>query len=235
VLLVRDGALAALVSQVELAGGLGTPEDLRAHAQILDATAVETPVLPLRFGTVMTSKDAVAGDLLTVYQEALAAALKQVEGRIQYVVKGRYVEQAVLAQVLAEIPEAARLQEQLRGQDPNATRLERIRLGEIINKAITAKREADTRALGEVVATCCAAIIVREPTHELDAVHVALLVETTRRADLEQAVTGLAADWEGRVELRLLGPLAPYDFTTTQMAPADARPQAAGDHEASAS
>lgn len=231
VLLVRDGALAALVSQVELAGRLGTPEDLRAHAQILDATAVESPVLPLRFGTVMTSKDAVAGDLLTVYQEALAAALKEVEGRIQYVVKGRYVEQAVLAQVLAEIPEAARLEEQLRGQHPDATRPARIQLGEIINNAITAKREADTRALGEVAATCCVAIRVREPTHELDAVHVALLVETTRRSDLEQALAGLAADWEGRVEIRLLGPLAPYDFTTPQMAPADARAQAAGDHE----
>jgi len=75
---------------------------------------------------------------------ALAAALRQVEGRIQHVVKGRYVEQAVLAQVLAEIPEAASLEKQLRGQDPDATRPARIRLGEIINNAITAKREADT-------------------------------------------------------------------------------------------
>ena len=217
--LVRHGALAALVSEVDLAGGLGTPEDLRAHAQILDATVVEAPVLPLRFGTVITTEDAVAGDLLAVYQEALAAALKEVEGRIQYLVKGRYVEQAVLAQVLAEIPEAARLGEQLKGKDPYATRQARIQLGEIINNAITAKQEADTRVVGEVVAPYCVASVVREPTHELDAVQVALLVETTRRADLEQAVADLAADWEGRVELRLLGPLAPYDFTTTPMPP----------------
>ncbi len=215
--LVRHGGLGALVSAVDLPGRLGTPEDLQAHAQILDATAVEVPVLPLQFGTVMATEEAVAGELLAVYQEAFAAALKQFEGRAQYVVKGRYVEQAVLAEALEEIPEAARLREQIRGKNPAATRQARIRLGEIINNAITAKRAADTRALGEVAAPCCVAGVVREPTHELDAVHVALLVETSRRDDLEQALSDLASDWEGRIGIRLLGPMAPYDFTTTSM------------------
>ena len=134
-------------------------------------------------------------------------------------VKGRYVEQAVLAEVLAEIPEAASLARQIRGKDPNATRNARIRLGEIISKAITAKRTADTRALGEVAAPHCVASVAREPTHELDAVHVALLAEITRQNGLEQALSGLAAAWEGRVEIRLLGPMAPYDFTRSPMAP----------------
>ena len=154
-----------------------------------------------------------------VYEEAFAAALADVEGRAQYVVKGRYVEQAVLAEALAEIPEAARLARLIRGQNPDATRQARIRLGEIINKAITAKRTADTRALGEVVAPHCVASVVREPTHELDAVHVALLAEITRQDDLDQALSDLASDWEGRIEIRLLGPQAPYDFTPTLAPP----------------
>jgi hypothetical protein len=103
--LVRHGNLAALVSEVDRIRGLGTPQDLQAHAQVLDTTVVEVPVLPLRFGTVMATKDAVAWELLAVYQESFAAALREVEGRAQYVVKGRYVEQAVLAEALAELPE----------------------------------------------------------------------------------------------------------------------------------
>ena len=217
--LVRHGGLAALVSEVDLTRRLGTPEDLQAHARILDATVVEVPVLPLRFGTVMATRDAVAGDLLAVYQEAFTAALRQAEGRAQYVVKARYAEQAVLAEVLAEIPEAARMGQQIRGQDPNATRQARIRLGEIISNAITAKRNADTRALGQVVAPHCVASVAREPTHELDAVHAALLVELTRQDDLEQALSDLAADWDGRVGIRLLGPQAPYDFTPALVPP----------------
>ena len=217
--LVRHGDLVALVSEVDLTGTLGRPEDLRAHAKILDTTAVEVPVLPLRFGTVMATKDAVAGELLAVYRETFAAALAEVEGRVQYVVKGRYVEQAMLAEALTEIPEAARLARLIRGKDPNATRHERIRLGEIIDKAIIAKRTADTRALGAVVTPCCVASVVREPTHELDAVHAALLVEISRQDELDQALSNLASDWEGRVEIRLLGPHAPYDFTPTLLPP----------------
>lgn len=217
--LVRCGNLVAMVSEVDLTGTLGTPEDLLAHAQILDAAAVEVPVLPLRFGTVIATKDAVAGQLLAVHQEAFAAALKRVEGRAQYVVKGRYIEQAVLAETLAEIPEAARLRKRIRGKDPNATRQARIRLGSIIDNAITAKRRADTRALGDVVAPHCVTSVVREPTHEMDAFHVALLVEIARQDDLEQALSDLSSAWEGRIEIRLLGPQAPYDFTSTLLPP----------------
>ena len=210
--LVRHGNLVALVSQVDLTGRLGTPDDLRAHAQVLDATAVAVPVLPLRFGTVMPTQHAVARELLSVCQEAFAAALEEVEGRAQYVVKGRYVEQAVLAEALAEVPQAARLRKQIRGKDPDATRQARLRLGQIITK-----RKADTRALGEVVAPYCVASAVREPTHELDAVHVALLAEITRQDELEQALSDLASDWDGRIEIRLRGPMAPYDFTPASL------------------
>jgi hypothetical protein len=59
---------------------------------------------------------------------------------------------------------------------------------------------------------------VREPTHERDAVHLALLVETERQGELEEAVKELAGQWAGRVTMRLLGPLAPYDFVVTPAA-----------------
>jgi hypothetical protein len=58
----------------------------------------------------------------------------------------------------------------------------------------------------------CVSSVVREPTHELDAVHVAFLVETDGESEMEQAIEDLARDWEGRIEVRLLGPMAAYDF-----------------------
>ncbi len=119
--LVRHGGVAALVSQVSLGGLLGTPEDLRTHAHILDATAAVMPVLPLRFGAVMTSQEAVTGELLAAHHEQFAAALTALEGKAEYLVKGRYVEHVVLAEVLSEIPHAERLRQQIRGKDETAT------------------------------------------------------------------------------------------------------------------
>ena len=212
---VRHGDLAALVSDVDLSGPLGRPEDLLAHEELLDSTAADMPVLPLRFGAVVTSDDAVTEELLGPHHDEFADALRQLEGHAEYVVRGRYVQDTILREVLEENPRAGRLAEQIRGANPDATRELRMQLGEIVNNAIAARREEDTRALGDAVAGQVTASTVRPPTHELDAVYTAFLVETGAAEGLEHAVERLARDWRGRIELRLIGPLAAYDFTGT--------------------
>jgi hypothetical protein len=213
---IRYGEIAALVSEIDAACPLGRPEDLRAHQELLDGVATTVPVLPFRFGAVMTGAEAVAEELLAPRHEEFAAALEELQGCAEYVIKGRYVEETVLPEILAEDQQAARLQESLRRiGDPDASRAQRIQLGELINQAVTAKRVADTRTLGEVLAGHVVASRVREPTHELDAAHVAVLAELARQEELEDAVSQLARDWHGRIAMRLLGPMAPYDFAIT--------------------
>ena len=57
--------------------------------------------------------------------------------------------------------------------------------------------------------------VVREPTHEREAVHVAFLVDVDREREVERVIENLAREWEGRVDVRLLGPMAAYDFVRT--------------------
>lgn len=212
---VRDDDLAAVISTVEMNRPLGTPEDLRAHKSILDDSVAEVPVLPMRFGAVLSNEDAVVTELLQANHDEFAAALRELDGRVQYVVKGRYVEPAVLAEVLSENREAQQLRRDIKGADETASRDARIRLGEIISDAIEVKRGNDTRLLSDRMAGHCVASAARGPSHELDAVHVAVLLEQGRESELEQVVDGLAADWDGRVELSVLGPMAAYDFVIT--------------------
>jgi hypothetical protein len=209
---VRRDGLAALVSEVDPTRPLGSPDDLVLHQEIVDACVTATPVLPMRFGAVLASEDAVAKDLLAAHHAEFAAALRELDGRVQYVVKGRYAERAILEEILAENPRAARLQRDIGGQDADATRNARIALGEIIGEAVSVKRAQDTRALGDAMAGHCAASAAREPTHEMDAVHVALLLEAGREKEMEQVVADLAGRWAGRIEMRVIGPMAAYDF-----------------------
>ncbi|WP_043621003.1 GvpL/GvpF family gas vesicle protein [Nonomuraea candida] len=214
--LIEQGDIAALVSDIDVDQPLGRPEDFYAHEGLLDAMAAAGPVLPFRFGGVLTNADAVVEELLTPHHDDFAAALQEVKGQAEYVVKGRYVEQTVLAEILAESPEARALRDALRGKSEDATRNERIRLGEIINASIAAKRELDTNLLADALSGLFTQGVVREPTHEQDAVHLALLAKTSDQGRLEQALKDFGERWEGRVELRLLGPMAPYDFVVSQ-------------------
>jgi len=209
---VQSDGLAALVSEVDVTRPLGSPEDLRVHKEILDASATELPVLPLRFGAVLASEDAVAEELLAANHDEFATAISELDGRAEYVVKGRYIEQAVLDEVLSGNKRAARLADKIRGKNPDATRDARIQLGEMINEGVSAKREEDTRVLGNAMKGHCVASVVREPTHELDAAHVAFLVDTDKEDDMERVIENLAHDWQGWIEVRLIGPMAAYDF-----------------------
>lgn len=218
--LVRHGDLAALVSDVDVSKPLGRPEDLMAHEELLDGAAGDVPVLPLRFGAVVSDDKGVTSELLEDHHDEFTDALGQLEGCSQYVIKGRYDETKALGDVLSNNEEASSLREQIADLDENATRDQRMRLGEIISNAVEQSRERDTQVLLDAVADCVEDTVVREPTHELDAVHAALLVKTDRVPDLERALDGLAGEWGSLIELRLLGPQAAYDFVgTTQPQP----------------
>lgn len=210
--LVRWGKIAALTSPVPAGALIGTPDDLIAHSRLLDAVAARSAVLPMRFGAVLPTNDDVEQGLLAPHHDEFAAALDEGAGTIQFVATGRYVQAAVLNEVLNENPEAAALTAAIRGKEELATRDLRIRLGEIVNAAIMAKRDADTAAFTAAVERYCEAIAPREPSHEEDAVHLALLVRRDQQEDLWRAVKDASARWRDRVDFRLLGPMAPYDF-----------------------
>jgi hypothetical protein len=210
--LVRYRDIAALVSDVETAKPLGTPQNLIAHEDLLDASAAEVPVLPMKFGAVVASENAVTAELLEPHYDSFRAALAQLEGFAEYVVKGRYVETAILAEILVDNPVAAGLAAQVSSAGADADAGAQARLGEMIAQAIVVKREQDTRVLGDALAGQVTASVVRPPAHDLDAVHAAFLAEAQAGERLQQALTKLAADWAGRVDLELTGPLAAYDF-----------------------
>ena len=116
--LVHHRDIAALVSDVQVSRRLGTPDDLLAHEELLDASAAEVPVLPMRFGAVVANEDAVTSELLEPYYDEFSAALQELDGYPEYIVQGRYVQGAILREILAEDPEASRAGRPDPGQRP---------------------------------------------------------------------------------------------------------------------
>ena len=215
---VHEGDIAALVSVIAADRALGSPEDLQAHAKLLDGTAAVVPVLPLRFGAVMTDEDSVAEELLREHHDEFAQALKALEGHAEYVVKGRYDQEAFLTELLSENHQARQLSDDIRNTPEDASRNSRIALGELIATPLESMRNADTKTLIDELDGIASQVNPREPTHEWDAVHVALLAKVERQAELEEVVGRLSENAGGRMKLRLLGPLAAYDFVVTARA-----------------
>jgi hypothetical protein len=210
--LVRYGDLAAVVSEIAPEGPLGTREDLLAHERVVESLAAQTTMLPLRFGAVVTSADAVVDEMLAPHHDWFADAMTDLAGRMEFTIFGTYVRDMVLREVLEEEPEAMSLRDRLRGLPEDAGYYERVRLGEIVVQALEAKREVDNAALAQALAPYAVAVAPRAAAGEDTAADVAFLVDDAHRSRFEQAVDELGREWAGRIRLRMLGPLAPYDF-----------------------
>lgn len=213
VTLVRHRRVAALVSEIDPDAPLGSPDDLRAHARVLDAAAQRAPILPFRFGGVVRDVAAVTEELLGPHEERFAAALDDLDGRTQFAVRGTYRQDRILGEILAGRPDIAELNDQIKGMSAEAGRYRRIELGEKVSEEMAARGRADTAVLLERLAPLVEAVSAGQPSADL-AVDASFLVDPARREEFEAGVEKLGREWAGRIDLRLLGPLAPYDFVS---------------------
>jgi hypothetical protein len=221
--LVEHGDLAAVVSEIRADRPLGTRDDLLAHERVVESVAADTTMVPLRFGAVVTTPAAVVEEMLAPHHDWFADVLAELDGLTEFTVLGTYVRDTVLREVLTEEPEAMRLRESLRDLPEEAGYYDRVRLGELIVKALEAKREVDNAALADALAPHAVAVAPRHAAGEDTAADVAFLVAEDEQPAFEEALDQLGHEWAGRIRLRMIGPLAPYDFVPE--APESAPPE----------
>ncbi|MFB4310267.1 GvpL/GvpF family gas vesicle protein [Actinomadura sp. GTD37] len=215
--LVQDGGVcAAIVSDLPADRALGERADLVAHQRVLNALVdAGTVVLPFRFGAALADRDAVAKELLAGNSERLGQVLDRLDGRVELRLKATYVQNEVLGEIMSAEPEIAELSRRLREVPPDAADAvyyDRIRLGELIARAMERRREHDGQVLLDGAAPAAEAFTRKTPAREEDVLDASFLVAADRRDRFEQAVEKLGQAHGDRIRIRLIGPLPPYDF-----------------------
>ena len=208
---IVHGDVAAIISDVPADRPLGTRDDLIAHETVVDTVASSAAVLPMRFPAVV-EEEGVVEELLAPNHDRFVAALGQLEGRVQYTLKGRYEQEVVLREVAGADPEIQAIQQEIRDLPEDATYHQRLRLGELVVNGLEELRDAEAEQLVDRLAPYAAEVAVHSPGQPDDVVHAAFLVERERTQEFEDAVEQIGEELHGRARLRLLGPLAPYDF-----------------------
>jgi hypothetical protein len=208
---IVHGGIAAIVGDVPDDRPLGTRDDLIAHETVLDTVAASVAVLPMRFPAVVEEKGVVE-ELLAPNEDYFLEVLAGLEGRVQFALKGRFEQDAVLLEVVESDDEIRTLQERVRELPEDASYYDRVRLGELIVGALEARREVEAEKIYERLEPTAVEVAAHQPASPEDVVNAAFLVDRDRVQEFEDAVESLGSDLAGRVRLRLLGPLAPYDF-----------------------
>lgn len=210
--LVVDGELAVAFGRIALERPPGRRRDLMAHHAVVDALAGLGPVVPVQFGSVLSDEAALLEELLTPAATRFAALLANLRGRRQFNVRVRYHEEVLLAEVVAENPDVAALREATRDLPTGVGQGERVRLGELVARAVEAKREADAWVVLDALHGHTTDQVSRRGAGVDHLLDLAVLVDDDRRAGFEDALEAVAEAMHERVRVQLVGPVAPYDF-----------------------
>jgi hypothetical protein len=204
------GALTSDVPEGPLEAGR---EELLTHSRVLEkALKNRGVVLPMRFGVVMPDEGTIRDELLAPHRAQLEAQLDAMDGKVEINIKGIYDEPTILQEVIAENPEVAELRQSLQGKSEDATYYERIRLGELVSNAVTAKRAEDEPTIVDRLLGTALSVEVGQPVHERMAVNASFLVERDRLDAFDRAVDQLGEEQAGRIRLKYTGPLPPHSF-----------------------
>jgi hypothetical protein len=144
--------------------------------------------------------------------EKLAAQLDCVAGHIEMGVKAFWREDLLYREIVAEHANIRQLRDRLSGRSPDTTRGERIRLGEMVEKALQAKRERESAEMLAKLNPLAEKVRLHEPVSERMILNAALFLKADNQAAFEQTLTALDGMLSDRVTFKCVGPVPPYNF-----------------------
>jgi hypothetical protein len=213
---VRFGELAALVSGLRPERSLGGTDDLLVYHRVLDYMAGQASIVPLRFGSLAATDAAVVDDLLAPRAEEFRRTLNYLDGRAQLNLIARYRGDVMLAEIVGQHPDIAWLRTEARSTPELASVRARRRLGARIAQVLDDKRDVDSGVIIDSLAPHAVAYTRRRSTGVDHLLDMGFLVDRSKRVDFQDAAERLAKLMHERAILRLVGPVAPYDFVPTR-------------------
>jgi hypothetical protein len=209
---INHKGLAAVVSTSPATGYESTKRNMTTHMKVLEEVMRSYTILPIRFNSVSPNVAALCDQILARGYEALHKQLAKFEGRIEMGVKAFWREDVLYNEIVADNDDIRRLRDRIEGRPPEATYRERVRLGEMTEKALDAKRDRESETMLARLKPFAEDISIHDPLSERMALNVALLMKATNQKKFEQALNALDAEEGSRMTFKCVGPVPPYNF-----------------------
>jgi hypothetical protein len=216
------GSVAAIVSPFAAGQPVGRPTDVKAHEQLLRAVLEgRDTVLPIRFGSLYPDAASLDRELLVPRAAELEQLLAEFKDVVELELRVLYPDlNALLRELVDGDPKLSRLSRKARESGSYHAQIE---LGESTVAAFEQRRAADRGLVRDRLAPLVRDWRERDELPERVAGQFAFLVERPHLAEFEETAERLAEQVYGRLRLRLVGPLPPYNFVSFELEPAGVR------------
>lgn len=210
------GDLAALVSDSPVVEYDSTRRNMMVHTRVLEEVMAAHTVLPVRFGIVAPNEVAIE-HILSQREAELRAVLAQLDGKIELGLKAFWYEEVIFNEIVARHPAIRDLRDSLAGRTAEQSYYERIRLGELIEAAMTRQREEDAAHILSQLEPIVEQSLISPVITDRMVVNAAFLLERSREPEFDAVIQALDAEMGKRMMFKYVGPVPPYNFVTMTM------------------
>jgi len=206
--------LAAVVSDSPIIEYEQSRRNMMAHTLVLEEVMQELIILPVRFGTVapVPSEEAIRERVLKRRFGELHGLLQHMEGRVELGLKAFWYEGVIFQEIVAENLSIQRLRDSLNGRRPEETYYERIRLGEMVEKAMDNKRVEDSERILDRLRPLVHRTRKNDIITDRMVLNSAFLLDAPAQPEFDAAVQSLDDEMGKRLIFKYVGPVPPYNF-----------------------
>jgi hypothetical protein len=203
---VAAGELAVLVAELPDDRDVAD-SDAMGYLDALTKVVAEGPVVPIRFGTVAPTADAVVAEVLEPAGASLEELLDQTAGLVELRLDFVFDEDAAVEEVYREDSEVRSVAQRVGDSDDLSAKLE---LGQLVAERVRERRADRMAAWLERLDGTYEQSRSLETTDDTSS--VALLVRRDRLSAMDAAASELNAELDADVAMRYVGPLPLFSY-----------------------
>ena len=204
--------IAAVVSDSPIMEYDNSRRNLLAHTTVLEEVMQEYTILPVRFGMVAPTVQAVREQMLRRRYDELDKLLRKMDGKLELGLKAFWYDDSIYKEIVSASPQIQQLRDALVGRSTDETYYERIKLGGLVEAAMKARREEDAAMIMKILTPLAIETRTNATITERMVLNAALLVEATREPEIDQVVQRLDAEQGRRLIFKYVGSAPPYNF-----------------------
>ncbi|HUY13904.1 MAG TPA: GvpL/GvpF family gas vesicle protein [Terriglobia bacterium] len=208
---ITNSRVAAVVSG--LAGSKIRPEraNLKAHQAVLKCLMADTTPLPMAFGTIAASPEAIRR-ILVRNQDGFQEQLQRVAGRVEMGLRVAWDVPNIFEYFVNTHAELRLARDRLMGARHEFTQEEKIELGRMFDRLLNEDREDHTRKVERALAPLCVEFKSNQCRNEHEVINLACLVGRDAQEAFSAGVFAAAKLFDNNFAFDYSGPWAPYNF-----------------------
>jgi hypothetical protein len=213
---ITEGRMGAVVS------GLASPKirpqraHLAAHQAVLKCLMADTTPLPMAFGTIADSPEAIRR-ILVRNQRALQEQFRRVAGRVEMGLRVAWDVPNIFEYFVNTHAELRMARDRLVGVRHEFTQEEKIELGRMFDRLLNDDREEHARKVERVLGPVCVEFKENQCRNEREVMNVACLVRREAQEEFSAGVFEAAKLFDNSFTFDYSGPWAPHNFVDLEL------------------